>query len=339
MTSKIRIALRIGLGALIALTFAWLAFAGLDWSATWQSLSRLQPGPLLVGLSLLAAGYLTRIVRWWLIMRELDPDVPLSSTVGPFLAGMALNNVLPLRAGDVARAVGFCAQLKIPPSQIFGTLVVERLCDLLTLLVFFYVGLLVAGITTVPEQFVTTMCWLVGLSMAVLLVLAVFGPALEQAATRRVAELAADNSSSAMHRVLGVIVKLMGAVSVIRSPQLALRLALLSMLVWLCEGSMFATVAAGLGLEASAAPWFALTTGTLGTLVPGMPGHVGTFDYFAMLGLMAFGVDQAPAATFALIVHLLLWLPVTAVGLLSLVILKSRMVRLQEPLPMVVSHD
>jgi uncharacterized protein (TIRG00374 family) len=343
MASKLWIVLRIGVGALIALTFAWLAFSGLDWGATWQNLSHLEPGLLLLALSLLAAGYLARIVRWWLILRTMAPELPLASIIGPFLAGMALNNVLPLRAGDVARAVGFRAQLQLYPSQVFGTLVVERLCDLLTLLVFFYIGLLVAGLTAVPEQFVTTMSWLVGLSLAMLVVVAVFGPAIEQVAMtwlRRLETADAEPSSpKGGRRLLGAVVKLMGAVSIIRSPQLALRLVLFSVLVWLCEGGMFAVVAAGLGIDVWAAPWFALTTGTLGTLVPGMPGHVGTFDYFAILGLLAFGVDQPSAAFFALTVHLLLWLPVTAAGLLSLAILKSRLLRLHEPLPVAVSND
>ena len=231
------------------------------------------------------------------------------------------------------------AQLKLAPSQVFGTLVVERLLDLVTLLLFFYIGLLVAGFTAVPERFVTTMSWLVGLSMAVLLVVAIFGPTIEQLVMRRLDGLEAEAASSGRRRLLEALLKLIGAVSSIRSPQLAVRLFLLSLLIWLCEGAMFAIVAAGFGLGASAAPWFALSTGTLGTLVPGMPGHIGTFDYFAILGLMAFGVEQGTAALFAVTVHLLLWLPVTAIGLLSLVLLKSRTLPLQESLPMAVSHD
>jgi uncharacterized protein (TIRG00374 family) len=325
--------------------FAWLAFSGLDWSGTWQNLSHLEPGLLLLALCMLSAGYFSRIVRWWLIMRTMAPLLPLSSTVGPFLAGMALNNVLPLRAGDVARAVGFRTQLQLPPSQVFGTLVIERLCDLLTLLLLFYIGLLLAGLTAVPEQFIRTMSWLVGLSLGTLLVVVVFGPPLQQAATnmlRRVEKTRSHSSGAGTaiaHRMLSAVVKLLAAVATIRSPGLVLHLTILSALVWLFEGAMFAVIALALSIDAWGAPWFALTTGTLGTLVPGMPGHVGTFDYFTIRGLMAFGVNQSPAAFFAVVVHLLLWLPVTAVGLVSLAILKSRSLRLHEPLPVAVSHD
>ncbi len=58
---------------------------------------------------------------------------------------------------------------------------------------------------------------------------------------------------------------------------------------------MFATVAWSLRTDASPlGPWFALSTGTLATLLPSSPGYVGTFDYFAMLGLVAYGASRRP---------------------------------------------
>jgi uncharacterized membrane protein YbhN (UPF0104 family) len=60
--------------------------------------------------------------------------------------------------------------------------------------------------------------------------------------------------------------------------------------------------------------WFAMSTATLGTMLPSTPGYVGTFDYFAMVGLEAFGAGKESAAAFSLVVHLLLWIGLTSVG-------------------------
>ena len=68
------------------------------------------------------------------------------------------------------------------------------------------------------------------------------------------------------------------------------------------------------------APWFACATGTLATLIPSSPGYVGTFDYFAILGMMAYGAGRAISTAFAMLVHLLLWLPVTLAGAAYLVV-------------------
>jgi uncharacterized membrane protein YbhN (UPF0104 family) len=60
--------------------------------------------------------------------------------------------------------------------------------------------------------------------------------------------------------------------------------------------------------------WFSMGGGTLATLIPGTPGHVGTFDFFTTEAMQGFGVDHTRSATYALLVHLLLWLPITLVG-------------------------
>ena len=51
---------------------------------------------------------------------------------------------------------------------------------------------------------------------------------------------------------------------------------------------------------------------------------MGTFDYFAILGLTAYGATRTAAAAFALLTHFLLWLPPTIVGALCFVSLRGR---------------
>ena len=116
-------------------------------------------------------------------------------------------------------------------------------------------------------------------------------------------------------------------------PARAVQLLSLSVLAWLLEGTMYACVAWALHVGGSpVAPWFAAATGTLATLIPSSPGYVGTFDYFAILGLTAFGAQRAAATAFAVVVHVVLWLPVTLVGAAFLVKIRApRLLRRPEP--------
>ena len=61
----------------------------------------------------------------------------------------------------------------------------------------------------------------------------------------------------------------------------------------------------------------------------------GTFDYFAALGLTAYGAPPAAATAFALLTHLILWLPVTIAGMAALVLVRPAAgARLRgEPIP------
>ena len=55
-------------------------------------------------------------------------------------------------------------------------------------------------------------------------------------------------------------------------------------------------------------------------MLPGSPGHLGTFDFFAMNGMMIHGVERNLALAYAVVVHVVLWLPLTALGVLLLLL-------------------
>ena len=71
-------------------------------------------------------------------------------------------------------------------------------------------------------------------------------------------------------------------------------------------------------------PFFAFTIATLGTLVPALPGHFGSYDYFGVMALDAVGVERTMAAAVILLSHLLLWLPTALYGVGWLLVSRRR---------------
>ena len=295
--------------------FVWLLLRNVDLPSLAAAFANLSAPYLLLALACLAAGYTVRIIRWWWMLRALEPGLPLSVCVWPFLTSIAVNNTVPFRAGDALRVFGFRRQLRSPAMRILGTLVVERLLDLLALLAFFFVGLLGLPQGTFPETFVTVAVWLAGGSLGGALALILVAPWLPQL-VRAIADhrgFASRGWSDSVHR-LGM--NLVEALSLLRSPGRLVVLLGLSVATWAFEGGVFATIAVAFATGAAElGPWFALATATLATLLPSSPGYVGTFDYFAVLGLTAYGAPREAAIAFALTVHAVLWLPLTALGL------------------------
>ena len=309
-----RASLRTVAGLVIAAGFLWLAFGRVDWSAIAAVAVDARPAPLLLGLLALSAGFFVRIVRWWTMLRALEPDLPLRACVRPFLLSLAVNNTMPLRAGDVVRAVGFRDALRSPTMRVVGTLLIERVLDLAVLVTLFFVGLLAIPRGVIPRAFVTTAALLGAGALFAVLVL-VFAPTTLRSIVDRMASSDALARRSWTPRLREAAHHLFDTFSLVQSPARALRLVSLSLLAWMLEGTMYACVAWSLHVGGSpVAPWFAAATGTLATLIPSSPGYVGTFDYFAILGLTAFGAHRVIATAFAMIVHLILWLPVTLVG-------------------------
>ncbi len=75
-------------------------------------------------------------------------------------------------------------------------------------------------------------------------------------------------------------------------------------------------VMAAFGLDL---PWYApvlvVAVTALGTALPSSPAFVGTYHYFSALGVSFLGVDQATAASFAIVAHAAAFVPFTLVGM------------------------
>jgi len=323
--------LRIAIGWTVAIVFIVLAFRRVSFDAVISALTTARVVPLLIALVALAAGFGMRIVRWWWMLRALEPALPVRACVRPFLVSIAINNTVPLRVGDVVRAVGFRSALRSSAMAVAGTLLVERLLDVVVLLALLFAGLLALGHEVVPRPFIvagTVVGVLAGAGLLALIVL----PSLVRRSVTWLIERVPSVPDSVRARGLRLAGQLFDALLVVRPASRALALLGATVVAWGLEGSAYACVAWSLGADGSAfAPWFALATGTLATMIPSSPGYVGTFDYFAVQGLTAFGANHVVALTFALLVHLLLWLPVTVVGALFLVAPTTRRAVASEP--------
>jgi uncharacterized protein (TIRG00374 family) len=309
-----------GLG--VAALFVMLLARRVDWMDVRRVLAGADWRPLVLALIALSADMAARITRWWWMVRAVEPGLPLASCVRPFLGSLALNNTVPLRAGDVVRVFGFRRALRAPTAHLVGTLVLERMLDLLMLLAILLVGVLgTSGVF--PRPFIVT-AGAVGLAgVAALLAITLFPGPITALIQRVVARIFAGRSW--LPAASAAVTQLTGSLALLRSPARALRLLGLTLLAWLLEGAVFACVMWSLHIQVPwPAPWLSLGAATLATLLPSSPGYVGTFDYFAALGLTAYGATSASAAAFALLTHLVLWLPVTAAGLLALLVGRSR---------------
>ena len=303
------------LGLLVTAVFLWLLVYQLDLSELGAAMVSVSLPALFIALLFLAAGYATRIFRWWWMLRILTPKLPFRACGWPFLASFAVNNVLPFRAGDALRVFGFGKQLDTAAPRVLGTVVIERLLDLLTVLGFVFIGLIGVDHDQFPPGVLSATAWLAVMALLMVLLLLFFLTPLQKIA-QWLAGLATCVERGWSPHIVRLSNPLFESLGLLKKPGLALQLVVLSVGVWALEGAVFVSVAYALGTTDSLlGPCLALGMGNLATLLPSSPGGLGTFDYFAMLGLLAYGADRETATAFALTVHITLWIPVTVVGL------------------------
>jgi glycosyltransferase 2 family protein len=315
MKQALKVGLGLGLGGLLL----WLALRMVDLGAVAAAMAQVPVSGYAWAMLALALGYGARVMRW---RGMLAPQAQGKLTFGrpfvAFLASTAVNNLVPLRAGDALRCFGFSRWLGVSSGAILGTMLVERLADLIALLL----GLALAVWWLAPPA------WQ-GLGWGAL-VLALLGVMILAALMRPHFGLGAlDWGLRQVGRVsVGLAEKLGQGAQTLRAaltqmgrPRAVLALAGWTLPVWVLEGACYWAIACTLsGLSAPEAAWLALPAGTLATLLPTTPGHLGPFDYAAQAATLALGNPIVEATAFVLIVHAVLWATTTATGLVCLLI-------------------
>jgi glycosyltransferase 2 family protein len=306
--------LRLVVGTAISALCLWLIFRQVKLDELRVALARLQWQFVAFGMVSLAAGYALRIQRWAVMLRAGGAQVGGSACAAPFLGSITLNNVLPFRAGDLIRALIFPAALGVRRVTAAASLLLERLVDLLTLLLCLGIGLSLNAQVNMPEWLGRVAVTLSLVGGTVLFGVVAFSAIINRwiASMRQWIERRGHARAAMALEVAGDLVDSLGAMS---RPVVLLSLLALSMLVWVGEAGLFLALLHGLNIDAGmTSALMIMAIATLSTLMPSSPGYVGPFHLATFSAVTMLGGSSSQAAAFAVLVHLSLWLPTTVAG-------------------------
>jgi uncharacterized protein (TIRG00374 family) len=232
------------------------------------------------------------------------------------------NNVLPLRMGEVYRAHVVYRISGLSRSAAFGNVVLERVTDLLFMVPYLMLTLLLFPLPGWLKSAAYATAGTVLAVTAFLVWLAVDRTrALNMA--RRVIRVLPKKFGAAL---MTLIERFTSGFEVIRRSEHHLGLVLSSLALWAMYATMNYLVLRSLGFMGAGieaidrnplgAVLVTLMITTLGFVIPGAPGAVGTYHGLTVLGLSLFGVPGDRAAGFAILLHALNYVPLTLLGLI-----------------------
>ncbi len=304
--------IRLALGFLLASIFLWLIFRHINLAELKSTFREASPPLVLAAIASFFLGYSCRIERWRLMLVQDNPNLQWRCCAGPFMASIAVNNVLPFRAGDLLRAFGFNRRLEISAASSVTSLFVERLLDLLMNVAF--LGLALAFFGMESSRFVGVGATFLMAAAACILFVLLF-PQFFKPLAFWSGQVVLRLSPKLGERALAEIRKVFSSLEHMARGRMMIKLIFWSLFAWIGEGGVFWLSALALpSLPNHHAAWLALPVGTLATVIPSTPGYVGTFDFFIIQAVTALGNSAATATAYALLVHALLWLPPTLTG-------------------------
>jgi uncharacterized protein (TIRG00374 family) len=127
--------LRFVLFLLIGIVLLYFAFRGIDVKKLGAEIRHAKYIWIIVSISLLTLSHLIRSYRWNLLIDALNYHPPIKSTFFSMMVGYLANYAFP-RIGEITRCGVLAKTEKIPADKLFGTVIIERGVDVLTLLVF-----------------------------------------------------------------------------------------------------------------------------------------------------------------------------------------------------------
>lgn len=113
----------------------YFSFKGVEWNSFIESLGKCRWGWIVVSMAVGILGFFFRAIRWRLIMLPFNKEISVRESYDGVTIAYATNFVFP-RAGEVARCGVMAKTGKIPFESALGTVVLERVWDMISLLFF-----------------------------------------------------------------------------------------------------------------------------------------------------------------------------------------------------------
>jgi glycosyltransferase 2 family protein len=298
-------------GLIISIVFLSFALQGLDLANFWQTLRTANYWWLVPGVGVYVVVVWVRTWRWHSMLAHIKP-IPTGRLFPVVVIGYMGNNVYPARAGEVLRSYVLRRKEGVPMSASLATVVLERLFDGLVMLLFDVATLPFAPLPPSYRWLVIGFSALFGVALVAFMLLAA-----RPAQMSRLYSLAVDTllPVGIRPRVHGLFDRFIVGLQALRSPRELATIFATSTIIWLGETLKYWFVMHAFPFDVSF-PVLMLMTAVVNlfTTIPSTPGYVGTFDAPGIAVLTQFGVPQAIATGYTLVLHVALWLPITLLG-------------------------
>ncbi|MBK8552445.1 MAG: flippase-like domain-containing protein [Ignavibacteria bacterium] len=298
--------------------FLYLAFRGNDFNELFIVLKNANYFYAIAGsfAGVIIGGYI-RALRWRYFLDPLKKDIGMQILFSSLMIGYMMNSIIP-RAREVYRPVLLANKEKISKASAFGTILVERVFDILSLLIsfgicmIFYKKKLSSAFAQYNLETISIYASVITLAFVAVIFLIIFKLEKSEIIIEKITKKVLPEKYH--QKVHNIFISLINGFLFIRYPKYYFRIFVLTLLMWLSYVlSVYLTlIAFNINLSFFDAN-LVLTMITFAMTIPLPANSAGIFHLFATVTLVnVFGVDKESAFGFATVNHLL--------GLLSLIL-------------------
>jgi len=312
MRAKINEKRRILLGIAFSLVFVYLVLREIDLKKLGAIFSQSNMLMMIPFLGCVSFFFWLKGERWRFILQPLREST-FKEVFPPMMIGVSVNYILFAYVGELFRTYLFHKATKLPKTSIFASIVLERILDVIFVLLLAGIGFSFAS--PLPDIFVTAGYTISSIALAAItsIICLVFFT---------------DTCLRILRYLLGIIPlhlrksfiqhveQGIKGLHSLAHPKLFIRIILISLVQWtfmgLCAYLTMLSVGIHVPLYAS---FITIAAVAFGIILPSSPAHLGVVEFCFIISLKIFNIPQEQALAAALLYHFFLYTSVIVSGM------------------------
>ncbi len=316
---------QIAIGAALAVFLLWLFLRGADLGNVVAELRRADYRWVLAATTLTLLVTVHRAWRWHYLLLPIK-SIRLAPLTATTFMGWAFTTLLPGRLGEVARPVLLGRRVGISKTAAFATIVLERLFDVMSVLLILVAYLLFfplpAGVGEDGTAIIAGMrlSGLIALGGLIVAVVVLAGAQMMPRRTDSVlVKIAGWAPGKIGDHLLPIGRSFLTGFAGIKDPKLIVTIAVHSLLIWFNILVTYYILFFAFDIDL---PYYAamplVVAVVIGVIVP-TPAAIGAFHTATLIALgTLWGVPNEQAVTYAIVCHAMVFVPITAIGIVLL---------------------
>ncbi len=307
---KVGLIINYGLSIILAVVFLYIAFYDVDFSEVLTIVSHANLVWVLIFIIVTMFGHYLRALRWKYILNSVKPNASMKNLFGSLMIGYGVNCVTP-KLGEVTRAVLIGKWEGLSRSSMFGTVILERIIDVISLGFSVIVALLLTSVS-LSEKFP----WLITslYIMAAFIILSIIFLTLVLRSREKFSELIIKFVGKISHKLAEKIAYIFtmlaeGFASLKGTKNYFWTIILTDVIICLYAFGAYAgmlmldmqniqTITFGMG-------WIVVSISAIGVIIP-TPGSTGSYHTLAKSTLvLIFGFSETIGAAYAFLTHII----------------------------------
>ncbi|MCL2485312.1 MAG: flippase-like domain-containing protein [Endomicrobia bacterium] len=305
--------LKILLGFLFSAVLIYLTLRQIDFKNSFDLIKNANYWLFIPGILIYAFTYVLRSIRYYFLILPIKKTKVLENFPYTML-GYFMNNIIPLRLGELIRAKVTGERLHISRSSVLGTIVIERLMDIIMFVLFFFIIMFAFPFPEFIKKSFYICAVVFGSGLLTLFLISRH----ENKALKLISSL--PMPLKIKNLVTELFNKFTGGLAVLTKPAIFSVIFLVSVVIWVTESLFLVIIAYSCGINISILGGiFVVIIIGIGAILPTAPGYIGAFEFMGVTAMSALAIGKDPAFACIAIYHFLQLMVIFALGFASVI--------------------